>query len=90
MRTKAALAAAKARGVKLGGARPEAEVRHEAVRKLADANAKRVMPIIVDSRKLGKSFRDIAKVLNDLEVKTAKGGRWHPSTVHNYANRILL
>ena len=30
-RTKAALAAAKARGVKLGGARPEAEARHKAV-----------------------------------------------------------
>ena len=90
LRTKAALAAAKARGVKLGGARANNQSRHEAVKKLADANAKRVMPIIVDSRKLGKSFRDIAKVLNDLEVKTAKGGRWHPSTVHNYANRILL
>ena len=90
LRTREALKAAKARGVVLGGARPEANKRHEAVKKLADANAKRVMPIIVDSRKLGKSFRDIAKVLNDLEVKTAKGGRWHPSTVHNYANRILL
>tara|TARA_X000001382_G_scaffold74101_1_gene51800 strand:+ start:184 stop:837 length:654 start_codon:yes stop_codon:yes gene_type:complete len=89
-RTKAALAAAKARGVKLGGARPEAETRHKAVQKLADANAKRVMPIIVDSRKLGKSLREIAKVLNDLGVKTSKGGRWHQSTVHNYEKRISL
>ena len=83
-------AAAKARGVKLGGARPEAETRHKAVQKLADANAKRVMPIIVDSRKLGKSLREIAKVLNDLGVKTSKGGRWHQSTVHNYEKRISL
>jgi len=90
LRTKAALAAAKARGVKLGGARANNQSRHEAVRKLADANAKRVMPIIVDSRKLGKSLREIAKVLNDLEVKTAKGGRWHQSTVHNYEKRISL
>ena len=35
-RTKAALQAAKARGVKLGGARPEAEVRHAAVKATAD------------------------------------------------------
>ena len=90
LRTKAALAAAKARGVKLGGARANNQSRHEAVRKLADANAKRVMPIIVDSRKLGKSLRDIAKVLNDLEVTTARGGRWHSSTVHNYEKRISL
>ena len=89
-RTKAALKAAKARGVKLGGARPEAEKRHLAVKKLADQNAKRVMPIIVDSRKLGKSLREIAKVLNDLGVTTAKGGRWHQSTVHNYEKRISL
>ena len=74
MRTKAALAAAKARGVKLGGTRPEAEARHKAVKELADNNAKRVMPIIVDSRKLGKSLRDIAKIElpifeKDLETK---------------------
>ena len=80
MRTKAALAAAKARGVKLGGARPEAEVRHEAVRKLADDYAKKVWPIIEDSRKGGKSFRGIARILNDLKVKTAKDGKWHHQT----------
>jgi len=90
LRTREALKAAKARGVVLGGARPEANKRHEAVKKLADANAKRVMPIIVDARKLGKSFRDIAKVLNDLEVKTAKGGKWHHQTVKRYEQRILL
>ena len=89
-RTKAALAAAKARGVILGGARPEAEARHRAVIKLANENAKRVKPIIEDSRKLGKSLRDIAKVLNDLGVTTARGGRWHQSTVHNYERRVQL
>lgn len=88
-RTKAALKAAKARGVKLGGARPEAEKRHLAVKKLADKNAKRVMPIIIDSRKHGKSYRTIATLLNDLEVKTAKGGKWFASTVRNYDLRVL-
>ena len=89
LRTREALKAAKARGVVLGGARPEANKRHEAVKKLADANAKRVMPIIVDSRKLGKSYKAIATLLNDLEVKTAKGGKWFASTVRNYDLRVL-
>ena len=89
LRTREALKAAKARGVVLGGARPEANKRHEAVRKLADDNAKRVMPIIVDSRKLGKSYKAIATLLNDLEVKTAKGGKWFASTVRNYDLRVL-
>jgi DNA invertase Pin-like site-specific DNA recombinase len=90
LRTKSAMAAAKERGVIFGGARPEAEARHKAVKELADNNAKRVMPIIVDSRKLGKSFREIAKVLNDLGVSTARGGKWHGKQVFRYEQRISL
>jgi len=89
-RTKSALAAAKARGVILGGARPEANKRHEAVRKLADDYAKKVWPIIEDSRKSGKSFRGIARILNDLKVKTAKDGKWHHQTVQRYKQRFSL
>ena len=52
-RTKAALQLAKARSVKLRGARPEAEVRHAAVKAAADANAGRVFSAIKSHRSAG-------------------------------------
>ena len=88
LRTKSALAAAKARGVKLGGTRPEAAVRHEAVKDQADNFAKRVIDQILDYRKSGKSYRFIADQFNALGVVTAQGGRWHHQTVKRYEQRI--
>ena len=83
-RTKAALQAAKARGTKLGGARPNQQARHDAVKALAVSNANRVAPIIMDQKKAGKTYRDIADQLNVMLVPTARGGKWHNTTVRNY------
>jgi DNA invertase Pin-like site-specific DNA recombinase len=88
MRTKQALAAAKARGVKLGGARPEAAVRHQAVKDQADSFASRVIDQILDYRRSGKSYRFIADQFNALGVLTAQGGRWHHQTVQRYEQRL--
>ena len=88
LRTKAALKAAKARGVKLGGARPEARRRHDAVKAMADANAERVNSIILRSRKEGNSYRAIASELNRLGVATARGSEWHAMQVQRYAKRL--
>ena len=74
-RTKAALAAAKARGVKLGGARPEAEVRHQAVKDAADAHAKTIAPTITSMRKSGSTWDQIAERFNSMKVPTARGGK---------------
>ena len=87
-RTKAALAAAKARGVKLGGARPEAEARHKAVRDEADARAKTIAPTITSMRESGSTWDEIAMQLNAMSVPTARGGRWYGKTVLNAANRL--
>jgi DNA invertase Pin-like site-specific DNA recombinase len=87
-RTKAALQAAKARGVKLGGARPEAEARHAAVKATADANAARVSKAIKSHRSAGATYREIAEHLNQLKVTTARGGLWYASTVRNYDLRM--
>lgn len=66
-RTKAALAAKKAAGVRLG--RPSL---------LPDA----VVARIVDQRAAGVSFAKIAAALNEDAVPTAQGGkRWYPATV---------
>jgi len=88
-RTKAALQAAKARGVKLGCARPEAEARHAAVKATADGNAARVYKAIKSHRSAGATYREIAEHLNHLKVTTARGGAWYATTVRNYDLRVV-
>ena len=88
IRTKAALAAAKERGVKLGGARPEAAVRHEAVKAVADRAAAKVIDQIRGYRKSGKSYSFIADQFNALGVATARGGKWYHKTVKQYEERL--
>ena len=56
-RTKEALASAKARGVKLGGARPGQHKMHQANRDKANANALRVENVIKLNRKNGNSYQ---------------------------------
>jgi DNA invertase Pin-like site-specific DNA recombinase len=89
-RTKAALQAAKARGVALGGPRLD-EVRslaNAANRANADKYAANVLPIIREVRKAGAtSLRDIAEALNARGVQTARGGQWHATSVKNVLER---
>ena len=87
-RTKAALQEAKARGVKLGGSRPNNQARHDAVKELADQMALKVSQLIKSNRSDGKSYRYIAEQLNQMKVATAKGGKWYASTVRNYDQRL--
>ena len=84
-RTKAALGAAKARGVVLGGdrgniaalARVGAKV--SAVKRGAKAasRAHDLLPVIRSAQASGaSSLRQIADVLNERGIKTARGGEW--------------
>ncbi len=94
-RTKAALAAAKARGVKLGrpenlsrgdvGTRRSAEVR--AAR--AAARARDLAPTIGELREGGAtSLRALARGLNDRGVPAPRGGTWHASQVKALLGRV--
>lgn len=88
-RTKAALAAAKARGVKLGGARgttvPDAaRANSRAARSArADARAADLAPIIAELRSAGfTSLNGLAGALNARRVPTARGnGSWTAAQV---------
>lgn len=92
-RTKKALAAAKARGAKLGGLRAGAFGNNpQAGRKLAVAAIKAkskafaadVMPVIEAIRAEGhSSLRAIAAELNSRGIMTARGGKWGPQAVSN-------
>jgi DNA invertase Pin-like site-specific DNA recombinase len=85
-RTKAALAAAKAKGAKLGN--PNIEVAQgravAAIKAEANRAAGNVLPIIVEIRKSGAmTLRAIADALNARGVPTPRGGRWHAMSVRN-------
>jgi DNA invertase Pin-like site-specific DNA recombinase len=89
-RTRAALAAAKARGVKLGGPKLDA-ARQVSLRRRkaqADRRAANVVPVIDTLRRTGlTSLRAIAEALNARGVHTPRGGLWHASTVRDVMRR---
>jgi DNA invertase Pin-like site-specific DNA recombinase len=83
-RTNAALAAAKAKGVQLGGPKlKQAQRRGIASNKAnADRFAANVLPVIEQIKASGaKSLRAIAKALNARGIATARGGVWTPVQV---------
>lgn len=87
-RTRAALRAAKERGVKLGGARDKTMARNAAVKAKADAEAQRVMKVIAPLRSAGQSINVIADTLNDMGVPTSRGGRWTAKQVSRVLQRV--
>jgi DNA invertase Pin-like site-specific DNA recombinase len=89
-RTKAALAAAKRRGVKLGGPRLAAarKASNKARSEAADAFAANVRPIIKEIRASGvSSLRGVARALTARGVRTARGGDWTAVQVSDILRR---
>lgn len=85
-RTKAALAAAKARGTRLGGFkgyRVDGRLGVEARQKAADEFAQSVGPMVTAMRQEGHSLRQIAEKMAERGIKTAKGGRWSAAAVRS-------
>ncbi|WP_170761942.1 recombinase family protein [Ruegeria lacuscaerulensis] len=89
IRTKAALAEAKAKGVKLGGLRDKTNNRNAEVQRRARERAERVSEIILPLRRQGFSLRAIADVLNNSGVPTARGGAWQASQVQRTLKRVV-
>ena len=87
-RTKPALLQTKACGVKLGGAGPQQQARHDAVRAEANQNTLSVSKIIGVNSDAGKTYKYIADHLNELSVATAGGGEWYDTTIRRYDLRI--
>ena len=90
-RTKAALGARKRQGAQLGNPR---NGRHAAALgrgvqiEEADRFAANIMPIVDAIRSSGAcSLASIADALNARGIRTARGGRWHVSTVQNLLAR---
>ena len=89
-RTKAALQALKARGVQLGNPTNRADAQARSVERLkanADVFAEKMNAIVQPMVQSGLSRQEIARRLNDLHLPTARGGRWHPTTVSRVIQR---
>lgn len=97
-RTKEALAAAKARGQKLGNPNGAAALRRagkgnaDATKALianADAHAEQLRPVVDALKAEGcASLYALSKALNEQGIRTPRGGKWHPSSVRNLLGRI--
>lgn len=101
-RTKAALTAAKARGVKLGNPNGARALKRY-IRKngngagckgaslAADKFAKNLRSIIVAHVAQGKNSAEIADALNAKDVPTRReGGRWHETSVRRLRERLAI
>jgi DNA invertase Pin-like site-specific DNA recombinase len=98
-RTKEALAAARARGGRLGNPNGAAVVLRragrggqplrEAIARNADRHAEDLRAVVKDIRAGGAtSLQAIAAELKGRGILTRRGGRWHVSTVRNLLDRI--
>lgn len=90
-RTKAALAAAKARGTVLGGYRGGPVVDSSkgtaAVRSKADAFAATVRPLLNEMAGRGLSLRQMVAEMDRRSVRTSRGGAWTATAVSRLLSR---
>lgn len=90
-RTRAALAAAKARGVVLGNRVNLGEARAKGcavIRAKADQDAARLSDVLLPMRAAGASLREMASRLEALGIPTARGGQWQARQVARILERL--
>lgn len=87
-RTRAALAAAKARGVQLGAHGKVLAIQN---RSAALKHAQVLRPWVVDARSSGcRTLTEIGAHLTENGCPTPDGGRWHPTSVKRLLDRLDL
>jgi DNA invertase Pin-like site-specific DNA recombinase len=89
-RTRDALAAAKARGVKLGGLRPGTITRNDAAKERAAADAEDLRPLLAPMVASGYSLRKISEALAKAGKGTRSGSPLSASGVRNLLQRLEL
>jgi DNA invertase Pin-like site-specific DNA recombinase len=89
-RTREALAAAKARGVKLGGLRPSTLERNDAARDRAAAKAEKLRPVLAPLAASGMSLRAMAAALAAAGTVSRNGSPLAPVQVSRLLQRLDL
>jgi DNA invertase Pin-like site-specific DNA recombinase len=93
-RTRAALAAAKARGVVLGGwkggLKVDGRLGADANKKQADAFAAKLAPVTAEMQSRGLTLRQMAAELTAQGIRTPRGGQWSACAVRNVLLRLAL
>ena len=87
-RTKAALAQAKARGIKLGGMRDATAQRNVAAREQAQVRAEKLEKLVMPLVRQKKTTRQIADALNQAGIPTTRGGHWQSGQVSRLIVRL--
>lgn len=97
-RTKDALAAAKARGQRLGNPNGAAALRRagdssalgvRALQEKANAHAEQLRPMVEQLQREGhSSLHSLASALNEQGALTPRGAKWHASSVRNLLARL--
>ncbi|MBF0611890.1 MAG: recombinase family protein [Magnetococcales bacterium] len=97
MRTKASLAAAKARGKKLGFSNEAMVIVQKSAciqgaetnRQNADQFAKSIAPLVKDILQSGRMpYATIAMIFNARGIPTPRGGVWHAQSIKNLIQRL--
>lgn len=95
-RTKEALAAARARGTKLGNGEmgklnfaqtPGNPYAVAAIKRNADHRARSLAEIIAELRP-GRTLRQLAEAMNDAHIRTPRGGKWYACSLSRLIQRI--
>jgi len=89
-RTKAGLAAAKARGVELGGIRPNTITRNDAAKEKAAADAEQLRPILTALVSQGSSLPKMSAALAGAGRTTRNGQPLSPTQVKRLLQRLQL
>jgi DNA invertase Pin-like site-specific DNA recombinase len=85
-RTKDALAAAKARGQKLGSPRPGSRQGNEVWAAQAEKFRENVYPLVRQLKDRGLTLRQIAQELNERHIRTCNNRVWYAATVSRLLN----
>ena len=93
IRTKAALAEAKKRGVELGKhgkvlGRESKKRANEFAKEMTSAIKEGIIETIKNNKRI--SYRSLAELFNKKKLKTEKGGSWHGNTVQRICDRLGL